>query len=71
MVLYTSINPSWYKHSQEVLLSIGGLVGDSVMCLIASGKTVSEIAEELGVSVPTVSAFCARILEKMSMKINT
>lgn len=41
-----------------------------VMSLIASGKTVSEIAEELGVSVPTVSTFRARILEKMSMKTN-
>ncbi|MDH5763932.1 MAG: GAF domain-containing sensor histidine kinase [Nitrospinota bacterium] len=33
MFLYTSINPSWYKHSQEVLLSIGGLVGDAVVRL--------------------------------------
>jgi two-component system, NarL family, invasion response regulator UvrY len=41
-----------------------------VMSLIASGKTVSEIAEELGVSVPTVSTFRSRILEKMSMKTN-
>ena len=41
-----------------------------VMSLIASGKTVSEIAEELRVSVPTVSTFRARILEKMSMKTN-
>ncbi|MDH5458290.1 MAG: response regulator transcription factor [Nitrospinota bacterium] len=41
-----------------------------VMSLIASGKTVSEIAEELAVSVPTVSTFRARILEKMSMKTN-
>jgi DNA-binding NarL/FixJ family response regulator len=41
-----------------------------VLSLIASGKTVSEIAEELGVSVPTVSTFRARILEKMSMKTN-
>jgi DNA-binding NarL/FixJ family response regulator len=41
-----------------------------VLGLIASGKTVSEIADELGVSVPTVSTFRARILEKMSMKTN-
>jgi two-component system, NarL family, invasion response regulator UvrY len=41
-----------------------------VMSLIASGKTVSEIAKELGVSLPTVSTFRARILEKMSMKTN-
>ena len=41
-----------------------------VLSLIASGKTVSEIADELGVSVPTVSTFRARILDKMSMKTN-
>jgi two-component system, NarL family, invasion response regulator UvrY len=41
-----------------------------VMSLIASGKTVSEIAKELGVSLPTVSTHRVRILEKMSMKTN-
>ena len=30
MFLYTNTNPSWYKHSQEVLLSIGGLVADAI-----------------------------------------
>jgi two-component system invasion response regulator UvrY len=34
---------------------------------IASGKTVSQIAKELHLSVPTVSTYRARILEKMSM----
>lgn len=41
-----------------------------VMCLIASGKTVSEIAEELNLSVPTISTYRARILEKLHMKTN-
>jgi len=41
-----------------------------VMCLIASGKTVSEIAELLSLSVKTASTYRARILEKMSMKTN-
>ncbi|NIQ00442.1 MAG: response regulator [Nitrospinaceae bacterium] len=41
-----------------------------VMILIASGKTVSAIAGELGVSVPTVSTYRARILEKMDLKTN-
>lgn len=41
-----------------------------VMCLIASGKTVSEIAEELSLSVPTISTYRARILEKLHMKTN-
>jgi two-component system invasion response regulator UvrY len=37
---------------------------------IASGKTVSEIAEEMALSVKTVSTYRARILEKMSMRTN-
>jgi DNA-binding NarL/FixJ family response regulator len=39
-----------------------------VMCLIASGKTIKEIAEELYLSVKTISTYRARILEKMNMK---
>jgi DNA-binding NarL/FixJ family response regulator len=39
-----------------------------VMCLIASGKTVKEIAEELYLSVKTISTYRARILEKMKMR---
>ncbi len=30
MFLYTNTNPVWYKHSQEVLLSIGGLIADTI-----------------------------------------
>ena len=41
-----------------------------VLKLIASGKTVSEIAEELTLSVATVSTYRARLLEKMNMKNN-
>ena len=41
-----------------------------VMCLIASGKTVSQIAELLSLSDKTISTYRARILEKMSMKTN-
>jgi DNA-binding NarL/FixJ family response regulator len=41
-----------------------------VMCLIASGKTVTEIADELSLSVKTISTYRARILEKMDMKTN-
>lgn len=41
-----------------------------VMCLIASGKTVSQIAEKLGLSVKTISTYRARVLEKMGMKTN-
>jgi two-component system invasion response regulator UvrY len=41
-----------------------------VMCLIASGKTVSQIAELLSLSDKTISTYRARILEKMHMKTN-
>ena len=41
-----------------------------VMCLIASGNTLSQIAEELSLSIKTVSTYRTRILEKMGMKSN-
>jgi two-component system invasion response regulator UvrY len=41
-----------------------------VLGLIASGKTVTEIAEELALSVKTISTYRTRILEKMQMKTN-
>jgi len=39
-----------------------------VLCMLASGKTVTEIAEELALSVKTISTYRSRILEKMKMK---
>jgi DNA-binding NarL/FixJ family response regulator len=39
-----------------------------ILSLLGSGKTVSGIANELGLSVPTVSTYRARILEKMGMR---
>jgi DNA-binding NarL/FixJ family response regulator len=39
-----------------------------VMCLIASGKTVKEIAEQLFLSGKTISTYRSRILEKMKMR---
>lgn len=41
-----------------------------VMCLIASGKTVTEIAEALSLSVKTISTHRSRILQKMAMHNN-
>ena len=41
-----------------------------VMCRIASGKTVTEIAEELSLSVKTISTYRSRLLEKLSLKNN-
>ncbi len=42
-----------------------------VMCLIASGKTLSEIAAELGLSPKTISTYRGRVLEKMGMRTNS
>ncbi|MCH9649763.1 MAG: response regulator transcription factor [Deltaproteobacteria bacterium] len=39
-----------------------------VMCQLASGKTVGEIADELDLSVKTISTYRTRILQKMHLK---
>lgn len=41
-----------------------------VLCLIGSGKTVKEISDALSLSVPSISTYRARILEKMKMNNN-
>ena len=41
-----------------------------VLCLIASGRRMTDIASELSLSVKTVSTYRTRILEKMGMKTN-
>jgi DNA-binding NarL/FixJ family response regulator len=41
-----------------------------VLCLIAAGKTPTQIAEELILSIKTISTFRARILDKMNMTSN-
>lgn len=40
------------------------------LCLIASGKTLTQIGEELSLSVKTVSVYRARLLEKMRLHNN-
>ncbi|MGC3963082.1 MAG: response regulator transcription factor [Rhodocyclaceae bacterium] len=40
------------------------------LCLIASGKTLTQIAEKLNLSVKTVSVYRARLLEKMKLQNN-
>lgn len=37
---------------------------------MASGKTLTQIGEELNLSVKTVSVYRARLLEKMNLKNN-
>ena len=42
-----------------------------VLCLIASGKTLSQIADELFLSSKTISTYRSRILEKMNIDSNS
>ena len=41
-----------------------------VLCMIASGQTVTDIAENLSLSVKTVSTYRERIMDKMRLKNN-
>ncbi|HCA43076.1 MAG TPA: DNA-binding response regulator [Bacteroidetes bacterium] len=41
-----------------------------VFLMISRGKKVSNIADQLNISIPTVNTYRARILEKMKMKTN-
>ena len=61
----------------ETLGETGGVPSDElsdrelqVLQLIASGKTVSEIAAELSLSVNTVSTYRTRLLDKLSLHNN-
>jgi len=40
------------------------------LCLIASGRSLTQAAEDLSLSVKTVSVYRARLLEKMNLKNN-
>jgi len=41
-----------------------------ILCMIGSGKSVTDIADELALSVKTIGTYRSRILEKMEMKNN-
>lgn len=41
-----------------------------IMCMIGSGKTVNEIADELSISIQTVHTYRSRIKEKMDLSSN-
>jgi DNA-binding NarL/FixJ family response regulator len=43
----------------------------TVLQLLASGKTISEIADSMLLSLTTISTYRSRILTKMNMKTNT
>jgi DNA-binding NarL/FixJ family response regulator len=37
------------------------------MCMLASGRSIKDIADELSLSMQTVSTYKGRILQKMNM----
>lgn len=41
-----------------------------ILCMLSAGKTVSEIAGELALSVKTISTYRVRVLEKLRLKNN-
>ncbi len=65
--LATSFAPDSTKHPHELLSDREF----DVMKILASGKSVSEIAEMLSLSVTTVSTYRARVMTKMNLKSNS
>lgn len=41
-----------------------------VLRMIAAGRTIKQIAEDLSLSIKTVSTYRTRIMQKMNMKTN-
>ena len=41
-----------------------------VLCMIASGRSIKDIAEDLSLSIKTINTYRSRILEKLSLKSN-
>ncbi len=72
------ISPTFAENLADTLLSdhdkpIHATLSDreyQVLCMIASGETVKNIAENLFLSEKTISTYRSRILQKMEMKSN-
>jgi DNA-binding NarL/FixJ family response regulator len=43
----------------------------NILCLIAKGRSSSEIADDLSLGIKTVATYRTRLLEKMGMKSNS
>jgi DNA-binding NarL/FixJ family response regulator len=41
-----------------------------VFCLIAGGSTITDISDQLSLSVKTISTYRSRILAKLNLKTN-
>lgn len=65
--LASSFSPDSLKQAHELLSDREF----DVMKLLASGKSVSDIADMLSLSVTTISTYRARIMAKMNLKTNS
>jgi two-component system invasion response regulator UvrY len=65
-IAYSSIDKDNYKSIHDALSEREF----QVMCLIASGNSLTQISEELLISIKTVSTYRTRILEKLNLKSN-
>jgi len=65
--LASSFSSDTAKHAHELLSDREF----DVMKLLAAGKSVSEIADVLSLSVTTISTYRARIMTKMNLKTNS
>lgn len=61
---------SWDSYSERPIHETLSDREYQVMRMIASGKTLKEISDELSLSTKTVSTYRSRILDKMGMKNN-
>jgi len=55
-------------HSSQAIHEVLSNREFQVMCALASGKKIKEIADELSISIHTVNTYKTRIMEKMNMK---
>ena len=65
--LHEIVEAGWAKALEPVAGQISAM-GEFLHAEIGAGRTVSEIATELGLSVKTVSTYRARVLEKMELR---
>jgi DNA-binding NarL/FixJ family response regulator len=66
-LLAEAISEQYDKESLHMLLSDREY---QFACMLTAGKTMTEIAQELSLSVKTISSYRARVLEKLKLRTN-
>ena len=65
--LASNLDMTWERSPHELLSEREF----EVFCMVASGKSLTEIGNRLCLSVKTISTYRSRVLEKMALKNNT